>query len=88
MTERQVWKQVLHPGGWQEVESLPLFFAAQGDELCVWFEHAQFFDRQQVPVLVRVYGTGHPIQYMATHLFSCTQGPYVWHLYTINKEML
>lgn len=84
---RQVWKQELHPGGWQEIEGVPLLFGGQGDGLFVWFEH---HDNTIVtePMLVRVYGTGHEIQTGAMHLMSCQHGSYVWHLYTIDRGML
>lgn len=89
MIDRQVWKQELHPGGWQEIPSKPLFFGAQGEGLFVWFEHdpLRFGDYDEI-VLVRVYGTGHSIQQGAEYLMSCQQGPYVWHLYTIDRNML
>ena len=95
---RQVWKTELHPGGWQEIESRPIFFDWQsdmdGDKLLVWFEHSDVppvpHARLPVtgPVLVRVYGTGHEIQEGAKHLMSCSMPPYIWHLYTIERGLL
>jgi hypothetical protein len=88
MIDREVWKQELHPGGWQEIESKPLFFGAQGEDLFVWYEHDPSRYPTDPVVLVRVYGTGRVIQHGAEHLMSCQQGPYVWHLYTIERSML
>lgn len=88
---RQVWKTELHPGGWQEIESRPIFFDwhsdINGDKLLVWFVHEE--PREiPTPVLVRVYRTGQEIQAGAEHLMSCLMPPYIWHLFTIERRLL
>lgn len=81
-----VWKQIIEPG-WQEILGRPVYFDAQGGELCVWFE-PMVNTPGVLPTMVCVFGTGHPIPDGAQHLFSCQQGPFVWHLYTIDKAAL
>lgn len=54
-------------------------FAAQGDHLCLWVE----VDTTQPKVRVEfeVFGTGHRIPDDVSHIATCIDDSFVWHLY-------
>jgi len=63
-----------------------LHFAEQHEILTVWMEVDTSNNlRPQEFIIV---GTGRPVPADVRHLESCFNGPFVWHLYAPNRDML
>lgn len=52
----------------------------QGRE-CVWIEFDSIQEFNLCTRMFQIFGTGHLIPPLSTHLRSWVNGPYVWHLY-------
>lgn len=59
----------------------------QNDIICVWaIVHTE---REQLPTLFHIVGTGHPLSHHWTakdHIGTVQQGPYVWHVFCRRRE--
>ena len=52
----------------------------EGNE-CVWFEFALKNGDHKVKRVLEIFGTGHLIPPLSTHVLSFKSGPFMWHLY-------
>ena len=50
-------------------------------EECVWFEFERKNGDNKVPRMLEIFGTGHLIPPLSTHVLSFKSGPFMWHLY-------
>lgn len=48
---------------------------------CVWFEFEMKNAENKVPRVLEIFGTGHLIPPMSTHIVTFKSGPFMWHLY-------
>lgn len=48
---------------------------------CVWFEFERKNGDNKVPRTLEIFGTGHLIPPLSTHILSFKSGPFMWHLY-------
>ena len=59
----------------------------EGEE-CIWVE----FDRKNAELLIprtfEIFGTGHLIPPLSTHVLSFKSGPFMWHLYDHGEVVL
>ena len=52
----------------------------EGNE-CVWFEFERKNGDHKVRRVLEIFGTGHLIPPLSTHVLSFKSGPFMWHLY-------
>ncbi len=50
-------------------------------EECVWFEFERKNAENKVPRVLEIFGTGHLIPPLSTHLLSFKSGEFMWHVY-------
>ena len=52
----------------------------EGEE-CIWFEFERKNGDHKVKRVLELFGTGHLIPPLSTHVLSFKSGPFMWHLY-------
>lgn len=89
---KKIWKFDLHNANTPEQPDIFHFEMPKGAKVihlgndpngqeCVWVEFDVTQETNLVPRMFQIFGTGHLVPPLSTHLRSWINGPFVWHLY-------
>ena len=87
--KKKVWKYPAEPKLSVPVGGKPVLVAIQDEKLHIWFEF-YFPDHNPlafIDVEIEIYGTGHVVPEAREHIGSVIDGPFVWHVYMVQKEL-
>jgi len=92
--QKKIWKYNLYLDKVNEfhwpINSCVKKFMVQGNALCIWVEHPVDENKNMADISLmkrsfKIFGTGHYIPYKTSHIDSCLDGSFVWHLYEIES---